>query len=92
MIDEIVEISEGELTTFLKKSRPDIVVKGKEHEERFNVERQVVDSYGGKLLFGSGELQFSSKDLLNRELLEPLYCNFEILNLFKKNMIFPQKE
>jgi rfaE bifunctional protein kinase chain/domain len=46
------------------------VVKGKEHEAHFNPEQQVVESYGGKLLFGSGEIRFSSVDLLKREMLE----------------------
>lgn len=92
MIDEIVQISEGKLATFLKKSRPDIVVKGKEHEEKFNVEREVVDSYGGKLIFGSGELQFSSKDLLNRELLEPPLLQLRNPKSFqKKHDISPRR-
>src|SRR5579872_2920418 len=31
--------------------KPDIVVKGKEHEQHFNPEQTVVESYGGRLLF-----------------------------------------
>lgn len=50
--------------------RPAIVVKGKEHEHLENPEREAVESYGGKLLFGSGEVQFSSLHLLQRELRE----------------------
>ena len=47
--------------------RPDVVVKGKEYADRFNSEQQVVDSYAGKLLFSSGEVQFSSLALLQNE-------------------------
>jgi len=47
--------------------KPDVVVKGKEHEEHFNPEQPVVEGYGGKLLFASGEATFSSLDLLKRE-------------------------
>jgi rfaE bifunctional protein kinase chain/domain len=47
--------------------RPQVVVKGKEHEAGFNAEQAAVDSYGGSLLFGSGETGFSSLDLLRRE-------------------------
>jgi rfaE bifunctional protein kinase chain/domain len=44
------------------------VVKGKEYEDAFNREKEAVDSYGGKLLFCSGETRFSSLDLLHHEL------------------------
>jgi rfaE bifunctional protein kinase chain/domain len=50
--------------------KPAVVVKGKDREAGENPEREVVESYGGKLFFGSGEIRFSSFDLLQRELLE----------------------
>jgi len=50
--------------------RPAVVVKGKEHEDAVNPEAAVVESYGGKLMFGSGDVKFSSFDLLQRELME----------------------
>jgi rfaE bifunctional protein kinase chain/domain len=53
---------------FLSYFKPHIVVKGKEYEFKFNSEQAVVDSYGGKLLFSSGEVLFSSLDLLHKEL------------------------
>ncbi|OQA32318.1 MAG: D-beta-D-heptose 7-phosphate kinase [Betaproteobacteria bacterium ADurb.Bin341] len=56
-----------ELVNILK---PEVVVKGKEHEVQFNPERPIIEAYGGKLLFGSGEVRFSSMDLLQRELRE----------------------
>ena len=56
-----------ELIAMLK---PAIVVKGKDREAGLNPEREVVESYGGKLFFGSGEVRFSSLDLLQKELLE----------------------
>ncbi len=55
---------------FIARLRPAIVVKGKEFERRDNPEQAAVDAYGGKLLFGSGEVQFSSLDLLRREYME----------------------
>lgn len=51
--------------------KPSVVVKGKEHEAHANHEQNAVESYGGKLLFSSGEMRFSSIDLLKREILEP---------------------
>ncbi len=53
---------------FIAELQPDVVVKGKEHETRLNPEREAVERYGGKLLFSSGEIRFSSLDLLQKEL------------------------
>ncbi|MEI6261020.1 MAG: PfkB family carbohydrate kinase [Deltaproteobacteria bacterium] len=55
------------LVDFLDKLRPAFVVKGKEHEERENPEKVILGQYGGKLIFGSGEISFSSIDLMNKE-------------------------
>ena len=60
IIDEPVEDLIGRL-------RPAVVVKGKEHELRFNPELAVLEKYGGKLLFSSGETVFSSLDLIRKE-------------------------
>ena len=54
---------------YVKTYKPDIVVKGKEHESKENPELEVINAYGGKLLFSSGEIGFSSMDLLKREFL-----------------------
>ncbi len=54
----------------IRQMKPQVVVKGKEHEAHFNPEQGAVESYGGKLLFSSGEMRFSSVDLLKREMLE----------------------
>lgn len=51
----------------LARLKPAIVVKGREHERLNNVEKSVLDSYGGKLLFSSGEVAFTSRDLIRRE-------------------------
>lgn len=48
--------------------RPDIVVKGREHEDNFNVELEVLSTYGGELRFGAGDLVFSSSQLLKKEI------------------------
>lgn len=52
---------------YIKTYKPDIVVKGKEHEIKDNPELDIINSYGGKLLFSSGEIGFSSIDLLKEE-------------------------
>ena len=52
---------------FIEQLRPAVVVKGKEHELLDNPELTVLSSYGGKLLFSSGDVSFSSIDLLKKE-------------------------
>ena len=52
---------------FVNSLRPAVVVKGKEHESTDNRELEVLQSYGGELLFSSGDLTFSSLDLLREE-------------------------
>jgi len=57
--------------SFIARLKPAVVVKGKEFEGRENPEQAAVAAYGGKLLFSSGEVRFSSLELLRHEYLEP---------------------
>lgn len=50
--------------------KPAFVVKGKEFEGKENLEEEVVRGYGGELLFSSGEIRFSSAELLRKEFLD----------------------
>jgi len=52
---------------FIAELRPAVVIKGKEHESRSNPELAAVQSYGGQLLFGSGDTIFSSLELIRNE-------------------------
>ncbi|NOQ29634.1 MAG: adenylyltransferase/cytidyltransferase family protein [Helicobacteraceae bacterium] len=54
---------------YIKKYEPDIVVKGKEYENHYNKELEIVKGYDGSLLFSSGEIGFSSLDLLKDDFL-----------------------
>lgn len=60
----------GEPSQFIAEFKPDIVVMGKEHEHQHPPEKEAIERYGGKLLFGSGEVSFSSLELLHREYVE----------------------
>jgi rfaE bifunctional protein kinase chain/domain len=66
LVSEAILLEEP-VEAFIARQKPDIVVKGKEFEERDNPEKAVVEGYGGRLLFGSGETVFSSLSLLQRE-------------------------
>ena len=56
------------LMELITRLRPNVVVKGREYEGSFNPEAEAVATYGGTLVFSSGEVQFSSTDLLRQEL------------------------
>jgi len=51
----------------IEEIKPQILVKGKEHENSYNIELETLKKNGGKLLFSSGETFYSSIDLLNKE-------------------------
>jgi len=57
----------GDIEAALMELRPDIVVKGREHSLLPNPEAEILKSFGGKLIFGSGEAFFSSDDLIASE-------------------------
>jgi rfaE bifunctional protein kinase chain/domain len=56
--------------SFIAELEPEFVVKGAEFADAPNAELEVVENYGGKLVFGSGEMQFSSFALLEKEFTE----------------------
>lgn len=66
MVDEVFIFNEP-VPQLIERLKPAIVVKGREFETRFNPEATVISSYGGRLLFSSGEMQFSAADLIQRE-------------------------
>jgi len=54
----------------LGRIKPDVYVKGREYERSadpgFLAEKAVVEGYGGRIIFSSGEIVFSSTDLIGR--------------------------
>ena len=69
-VDEAILVDEP-VVDLIQRLKPDFVVKGKEPQSKINPEQAVVDSYGGKLIFSSGEVTFSSLDLLRKEFYQP---------------------
>ncbi|MCF6309506.1 MAG: PfkB family carbohydrate kinase [Sulfurimonas sp.] len=70
---------------YIKENKPNIIVKGKEHENRENPELDIISKYGGKLLFSSGEIGFSSMDLLRQEFLSVNYNVQHSSNYLKRH-------
>jgi rfaE bifunctional protein kinase chain/domain len=66
LVDEAFIIDES-IADVIARLRPDVVVKGKEHETRNNPELAALQRYGGRLVFSSGETLFSSLDLIRKE-------------------------
>jgi rfaE bifunctional protein kinase chain/domain len=60
-------IVEDDLNSAIEKIRPELVVKGKEHQGLNNPEIDALKVYGGQLLFSAGDAIFSSIDLLRAE-------------------------
>ncbi|MCO6438050.1 MAG: adenylyltransferase/cytidyltransferase family protein [Phycisphaerae bacterium] len=54
----------------LRRIRPDLYIKGREYENSrdpgFLAEKAIVEEYGGRILFSSGEIIFSSTALIER--------------------------
>ena len=59
LVDESF-ISNEPIEKIITRIQPDIVVKGREYELVENAELEAVKSYGGRLVFSSGQTFFSS--------------------------------
>ncbi|MBM3596000.1 MAG: adenylyltransferase/cytidyltransferase family protein [Alphaproteobacteria bacterium] len=68
LVDHAFELREAP-EAFIARLQPEVVVKGREYADSANAEQAVINAYGGRLLFGSGEVQFASIDLLRQEYL-----------------------
>jgi rfaE bifunctional protein kinase chain/domain/rfaE bifunctional protein nucleotidyltransferase chain/domain len=68
LVDYVVVDDNPTARELLLRLRPEIYVKGKEYElstdPRFLGERDAVESYGGQVVFSSGDVVFSSTKLL----------------------------
>jgi rfaE bifunctional protein nucleotidyltransferase chain/domain len=64
----VVISQEPTAVDLLHKLRPDVYVKGREYEgnrdPRFRAEREAVERYGGRVVFTSGDVVFSSSALI----------------------------
>ena len=60
-------IINGNLKNFILKHKPNYFLKGKEFENQKNLEKKILDKISCKLIFGSGDEQLSSSDIINGE-------------------------
>jgi len=86
-IDKVVIIQKNS-NEIIKVVRPDIVVKGLEFKYRDNIEQDLLESYGGKLIFGSGEVFFLGSGAANLNNNDSYINNINIpYNYLKRNDI-----
>jgi rfaE bifunctional protein kinase chain/domain len=60
-------VLKDDVVTAIKALKPNVVAKGKEHQCRANPEQAAVESYGGRLLFNSGEMRFTDLGAIERQ-------------------------
>lgn len=65
-VDEVV-LFNADIEKTILRIKPDIIIKGSEFSSRNNIEKEIVSTYGGELIFSSGSTFFSEKDLLNSD-------------------------
>lgn len=69
----------------LEEIKPDVYVKGKEYENvysgPFGEERKIVEDYGGKMFFTSGDVVFSSSKIIN-DFKEKFGLEHEVFKVF----------
>ena len=84
MIDEIISISHKSYMALLKEIRPFIAVKGREHENRENIE-QIITDWGGHLIFAADKTVYSARKLFDLEIKENRFINFNHDHKFLEN-------
>ena len=82
---DYVFILRDEVNAFVTELKPGIIVKGREFQSQENPEAAILKTYGGRLLFSSGESSFSSLDLIRREIHEVNYSAID------KHKAFPNR-
>lgn len=68
----------------IQQLQPAVVVKGREFEDRHNPEVAELQKYGGQLIFGSGEFEVNSDELLKRKSFTESNFDFRDAKLYAK--------
>ena len=76
-VDEVI-IVDHSVEDIILELKPFAVIKGKEHENSINPEETIIKSYGGNLFFSSGEVTFSSLNLLRKEYLQDVEIGIKV--------------
>lgn len=63
-VDE-VKTFEDDISNLILSVKPEIILKGREFANTINPELQILNTYGGKLIFSSGTTYYSGEDSIN---------------------------
>lgn len=96
MFVDFVHIDPGPTAeSVLARIRPDVCVRGQEHEHScepaFLAEVGVVEGYGGRVIFSSGEVDFSSVELLEPRLSRDTGPWHRVRQVVKRNEVTGDK-
>ena len=86
LVDEAI-IIEKSLEDFLEIQKPEFVAKGKEHEFFENPEYDILNRYGGKLIFSSGEIGLLSDSSNKSEFDIPTSTKLKIRSFMDRHNI-----
>ena len=82
-VDEVV-LFNADIEKTILRIKPDIIIKGSEFSSQNNIEKEIVSTYGGELIFSSGSTFFSERDLLNSDEVIPVDYSEKIPKDFLK--------
>ncbi len=75
-VDEVHLITSS-LKDFILKIKPDILLKGQEFEKLVNPELKYLNKIGAKLIFGSGNTNYTSLEMISNEFKDKKYSSLE---------------
>lgn len=74
-VDEVFILKNTPLD-YIKKNKPEIIIKGNEYKNMENPELNIINSYNGKLIFSSGEIKETNyKDKLDNNIERFIFPN-----------------
>jgi rfaE bifunctional protein kinase chain/domain len=76
----------SDLETFIRKIRPNVVVKGSEFRTEANSEQELIEELGGRLIFSSGDFHINQADLNAGDEVSLDHIKFRVKNLFHKQI------
>ena len=86
-VDDVVLVK-ADLNYWIRKLEPAYIVKGREFENQFNAESEIIKEFGGRILFGSGEPVTATSTFVNEnEVFCPIDTDYKALAYLKRHKI-----
>ena len=83
-VDKVILIKSS-LKSILLNLKPEPLEIILRYEDKENLENNIIKKFGGKIVFSSGDVSFSSQDLIQRELNFPISNKFSLPKSFIQN-------